>query len=62
MTFQDLLVSSYQQSGTGDGAEPLDTFSLDFSTIELDYTPQRADGSRDTSITAGYDLKANKKI
>ena len=33
-----------------------------FAKIEYSYTPQKADGSADAAITAGWDLKANKKV
>ena len=59
-------MSSYQQAGdaTNDaGASvPVDQFSLNFTRIGLDYKVQKADGSLDRSVQAGYDLKANKKI
>ncbi len=66
VTLEDILVSSYQQAGdaTNDaGASvPVDQFSLNFTRIGLDYKVQKADGSLDRSVQAGYDLKANKKI
>jgi type VI secretion system secreted protein Hcp len=63
VTLEDLLVSSYQQSGAGgEDVIPTDSFSLNFAKVELDYTPQRADGSNEGSVKAGYDLKANKKV
>ena len=63
VTLEDILVSSYQQGGSGgDGSVPTDSFSLDFAKIDLDYSPQRQDGSLGGSFKAGYDLKVNKKI
>lgn len=63
VTLEDVLVSSLQQSAADDeSGEPTDTFSLDFARIELEYTPQREDGSTDAPVKAGYDLKANKKL
>lgn len=58
---QDVLVSSYQASGNG-GTVPTDSFSLNFTKIQFEYSPQGADGTLDTPIKAGYDIKANKKI
>ncbi len=58
---QDVLVSSYQASGQG-GSIPTDSFSLNFTKIQFEYSPQGADGTLDTPIKAGYDIKANKKI
>ena len=64
VTLEDVLVSSYQQTGDANANDtvPTDQFSLNFSKIELEYKPQRADGSTEGSVKAGYDLKANKKV
>jgi type VI secretion system secreted protein Hcp len=59
----DILVSSYQTGGSSHGeVVPMDQISLNFAKIEYDYKPQKADGSLDSSVKAGYDLKANKKV
>jgi type VI secretion system secreted protein Hcp len=34
--------------------------SLSFNKIEWEYVPQKADGSRDTSIKGAWDMRANK--
>ena len=61
--FSDLLVSSYQTGGSGGGGVlPTEQVSLNFSKIEYEYTPQKADGTLDGPVKAGYDLKANKKV
>jgi type VI secretion system secreted protein Hcp len=63
LNFTDLLVSSYQSGGSsGSDALPVDQFSLNFATIKFEYKPQKPDGSLDSAVTAGYDLKANKKL
>src|SRR5688572_29764033 len=63
VTMTDLLVSSYQSSGSnGSDALPVDQFSLNFASIKFEYKPQKPDGSLDSAVTAGYDLKANKKL
>jgi type VI secretion system secreted protein Hcp len=58
----DLLVSSYQTGGSGGDIIPVDQISLNFSKIEYEYKPQKADGTLDSPVKTGYDLKANKKI
>lgn len=57
--FSNLLVSSYQISGSGDS--PSESFSLNFSKIEVEYKPQDGD-KMGAAITAGYDLKAGEKV
>ncbi len=62
-TFSDCLVSSFQTGGSGgSGAVPVEQVSLNFSKIEIEYKPQKADGTLDAPIKSGWDLKANKKV
>ena len=61
-TLSDVLVSSYQTAGSQDNAVPVEQFSLNFAKIEFEYRPQKADGSLDAAVKAGYDLKANRQI
>jgi type VI secretion system secreted protein Hcp len=63
ITMTDLLVSSYQTGGSNSSdVVPTDQISLNYSTIKFDYAPQKADGTLDGAITAGWDLKQNKKL
>ena len=59
--FADLLVSSYQTGGSSGDIVPTDQISMNFSKIEFEYKPQKADGSLDSAVKTGYDLKANTK-
>ena len=45
-----------------DGAEagPVETISLSFAKVDLEYKPQKADGSVDAGLHFKYDLKSNK--
>ena len=62
-TFSDLLVSSYQTGGSeAGGTLPLDQVSLNFSKVQVAYRAQKADGTLEPPITAGWDVKANKKL
>lgn len=70
----DVLVALYESSGKApigtDGAtedgyalgEPVDRIGLSFGKIQVEYRPQKTDGSLDNPIKAGYDLKANKTV
>lgn len=60
VTMSDLLVSSYQTSGSSE--TPMDSVSVNFSKIEFEYKPQKPDGTLDAPVKAGYDLKLNKKL
>jgi type VI secretion system secreted protein Hcp len=62
-TFTNLLISSYQTGGSARGhIIPTDQISFNFEKIETEYKPQKADGSLDSPVTAGYNLKENAKI
>ncbi len=58
----DVLISSYQTSGSSGQDRPTESISMAFAKIEFTYIPQKADGSSDAPISAGWDLKANKKV
>jgi type VI secretion system secreted protein Hcp len=61
--FSDLLVSSFQTGGSAHGdIVPQNQISLNFSKIEYEYKPQKADGTLDSPAKAGWDVKANKKV
>ncbi len=63
ITFSDVLVSSYQSSGSSGGdSTPMDSFSLNFAKVEFEYKPQDAKGGLGGAVKAGYDLKANKQL
>lgn len=56
----DVLISSYQQSGS-DGSVPTDSFSLNFAEIEFKYYPMSRDGTLGAPVTGGWDLKENRE-
>ena len=60
ITFSDLLVSSYQTGGSAGDVVPVDQISLNFSKIQLEYKPQKPDGTLGGAVPAGWDLKQNK--
>jgi len=57
----DVEVSSVQQSGGGSDAAT-EQFSLRYGRFEISYAAQKADGSLDAPVTAGYDLTTSKKV
>jgi type VI secretion system secreted protein Hcp len=60
--FADVLVAAYQTGGAEGGDQPVDSVSLSFGKVTVEYKAQKADGSLDTPVTAGWDGKANKKV
>lgn len=61
VTLSDVIISSYKTTGMS-GEAPVESFSLNFAKIEYEYTPQKLDGSMDSSVKAGYDLALAKKV
>lgn len=59
--FTDVLVSSYQTGGA-QGELPTDQVSFNFTRIEVEYRAQKADGSLDAPVKAGWDVKTNKPV
>jgi type VI secretion system secreted protein Hcp len=55
----DILITSVQPSGTNE--YPLESVSLQLSKINLEYKPQKDDGSLDAGVFFKYDIKAIKK-
>jgi type VI secretion system secreted protein Hcp len=60
---KDLLISSYQIGGAQAADDlPMDQVSFNFAQIEYEYRPQKPDGTLDSPIKAGWDVKKGKKL
>ena len=60
--FTDILISSYQTGGAGGDTLPFDQVSLNFAKIEMEFRPQKPDGSLGPSEKSGWDVKKNKPV
>lgn len=58
---KDVTITSLSQNG-GAGQVPTETVSLTFAQVELEYRPQKPDGSLDDAVVFNYDIKANKPL
>ena len=59
--FHDVLVSSYPDGRIrGRRRRPDRSVSFNFAKLEVEYKPQKADGSLGSAVQFRYDLKANK--
>ena len=58
----DVLISAYALGSAEGESEPHDAFSLNFVKLSYDYKPQKADGSLDAPVHAGWDVSKNVKI
>jgi len=59
LTFENLMVSSYQIGGSE--VLPVEQVSLNFAKLEVSYKPQKADGTLDAEVKQKYDFAGNKK-
>lgn len=62
IVFTECLVTSYQTGGSQGQVVPMDSISINFSKMEVQYLAQKADGTVGSPIKVGYDVKANKKV
>ena len=56
----DVLVTSVAMSVSAEGDATIEGVALAFAKVDLEYKPQKADGSLDVGVHFIYDLKANK--
>ena len=56
----NVLLSHYSAKGDGSGGIVKESFSLNFSKIELIYVPQNPDGSAGAQISKTHDVAAHK--
>ena len=57
----DILITSVNPSGSGDAAPIAESVAMQFAKVDLEYKPQKADGSLDAGVHFKYDIKGNKE-
>lgn len=62
IVMEDCLVTSYQTSGAQGDERPMLNVTLNFAKMEVQYKPQKEDGSLDAQVKAGYNFQTNKKL
>lgn len=60
ITLSDVLVTSVFTSVTAEGDATVENVGLSFAKVDLEYKPQKADGSLEAGVPFTYDLKTNK--
>jgi len=58
----DIIITSYQNGGSGGDVVPTDQFSLNFTKIHFAYKTQDEPGKPGETVSAGWDLKRNVKL
>ncbi|RMX04243.1 type VI secretion system tube protein Hcp [Corticibacter populi] len=59
-TLEDVMVTGYSTSATQGDAVVRELVTLDFARIKVEYKPQKADGTPEGAVAAGYDRAINK--
>lgn len=62
VTLSDVTISGYHEGVVEAADVPIDQVTMRFSKIQVTYSGQRPDGSRDTPVTAGWDVDKNTKL
>jgi type VI secretion system secreted protein Hcp len=57
----DVIVTGVSPGGSGEGAAVAESVAIQFAKVELEYKPQKADGSLDAGVFFKYDIKAQKE-
>jgi len=57
---EKVLISGYSTGGNEVNDQIVETVTLNFARAQLEYTPQKDDGSGAPSIIKGWDIGANK--
>ena len=57
----DIIITSVNPSGSGDGAVTVENVALQFAKVDLEYKPPKADGSLGAGLHFKYDIVANKE-
>ena len=55
----DVIITSVAESDGGDD-NPVESVTLAFAKVDVEYRPQKRDGSLDAGIHFKYDIKSNK--
>ena len=57
----DVIITAVNPSGAADAAATAEHVALQFAKVDLEYKPQKADGSLDAGLHFKYDIKGNKE-
>ena len=58
----DVVVTSASASDSSGAVEAMEQVSVKFAKVDVEYKPQKADGSLGAGVRFKYDIKANKEF
>jgi type VI secretion system secreted protein Hcp len=56
---KDVFITSVAPSGSSE--HPMESVAMQFGSVDIEYKPQKPDGSLDAGVHFKYDIKANKE-
>jgi len=56
----DVIITSVNEADQGSGEDGFETVTLNFAKVDVEYRPQKPDGSLDAGVHFKYDIKAQK--
>lgn len=59
ITLSEPIISQISTGGYGEGQSPMDTFTINFTKVKMEYTAQKVDGTAGGKTDFGWDLTAN---
>ena len=59
-TLEDVMVTGYSTTAVPGNPVLQETVKLDFTRIKIEYKPQKADGTPEGAVPAGYDRGTNR--
>jgi len=62
ITMKRVLVSSISTGGSGGEDKLTENVSLNFAEYQVEYTPQKDDGSGDAAVESGFNIEQNIKV
>jgi type VI secretion system secreted protein Hcp len=60
LKFTDVVVTSYQAAGSAGGDTLVDGATLGYAKVEVEFRPQKPDGSPGAAVKGGWDVAKNK--
>jgi type VI secretion system secreted protein Hcp len=59
----NVMITSFTDAGiSADEDRPTESISFSFQSVQIEYTPQNADGANGAPITRGWDVRRNQKV
>ncbi len=58
----EVMITSLSTGGSGGQDRLTENLTLNFAKVQVNYTPQKADGSADATMTNGWDIAGNVKM